>query len=67
MLLGTCSGGAMKSQDSKSESRVGTGDPAVAEEAAYQTGLDTSRLMCPPIVRHAALRLEREYNQTELK
>lgn len=27
---------------------------AVAEEAAYQTGLDTSGLMCLPITRHAA-------------
>lgn len=28
----------------KPKSRLGTGDPAVAEKAAYQTGLDTSRL-----------------------
>lgn len=43
-----------------SESGLGTGDPAVAEEAAYQTGLDTSRLMCPPIVRHATHNTPRE-------
>lgn len=51
--LGTCSDGALKSQGFESESRPGTGDTAVAEEAAYQTGLDTNRLMCPPKARHA--------------
>lgn len=51
--LGMCTDGALKSQAFKPESRLGTGDPAVADEAAYQTGLDTSRLMCPPIARHA--------------
>lgn len=45
--------GALKPQSFKPESRLGAWDPAVAEEAAYQTGLDTSMLMCPPIVRHA--------------
>lgn len=55
---------ALKPQSFKPESRLGARDPAVAEEAAYQTGLDTSMLMCPPIVRHANDNITEEDTQS---
>lgn len=54
----------MEYRNLKAPSLNWAGDPAFAQETAYQTGLDTRRLMCPPTVRHAVM-LQGTHLQTE--